>query len=76
MKSFGTSHWTDKGVQKSKFGPMYIHFLENCLRNFDSENYYGPGVNFDYKRIKVSEETKNWLNEGENKLLSDYGIIL
>ena len=32
VKSFGTSRLTDKnGNERSKFGPMYLHFEKNCL---------------------------------------------
>ena len=35
--------WTDKltGKEKTNFDPMYIHFRENCLKNF-SETFYAP----------------------------------
>ena len=51
--SYGTSTWTDRkaGQEKSKFGPMYIHFNSQCLETIDRENNYGPGKCFDYKRI-------------------------
>ena len=37
VKTSGKTSWTDKktGQQREKFGPMYLHFPENCLKNFD-----------------------------------------
>ena len=36
VRSYGRITWTDKstGKEKTKFGPMYIHFHENFLKNF------------------------------------------
>ena len=44
LRSYGRITWIDKstGKEKAKFGPMYIHFHENCLKNF-SETFYAPG---------------------------------
>ena len=43
MRSYGRMTWTDKatGKEKAKFGPVYIHLYENCLKHF-SETFYNP----------------------------------
>ena len=57
VKSFGTSRWTDKNRNdRSKFGPMYLHFEKNCLQNFHSENHYRPFQSFDYSCITVDQK--------------------
>ena len=75
VKSFGTSRWTDKnGNERSKFGPMYLHFEKNCLQNVDSENHYGPSQIFDYSRIAVDQKWKDQLSEAENRFLIGLGL--
>lgn len=76
IKSYGTSTWTDRssGTERSKFGPMYIHFNQKCLENFDSEKHYGPGSRFDYRRVQVNKETQDTLKESEKKFLTDLGV--
>ena len=73
VKSCGTSHWTDRktGQEMSKFGPMYIHFNEKCLINFDTDRYYGPGAKFDYKRIEIGVKTQTSLTKVEKEFLGD-----
>ena len=57
VKSFGTSRWRDKNRNdRSKFGPMYLHFEKNCLQNFHSENHYRPFQSFDYSCITVDQK--------------------
>ena len=41
---------------KGQIGPMYIHFYENCLKNF-SETFYVPGQSSDFSKIKIDPKT-------------------
>ena len=72
------SSWTDKatGKEKSKFGPMYVHFNQKCLERCDSENFYGPDNSFDFSRITINTKTKEKLNKTEACLLRNLGIKL
>lgn len=76
VKSYGTSTWTDRntGLERSKFGPMYIHFNQKCLETFDSENSYGPGNRFDYNRVEVHNSTQTKLQEAERMFLIQLGV--
>ena len=76
VRSYGTSSWTDKktGRERSKFGPMYVHFNENCLTAYDSENHYGPGNKFDCKRVKVDAKTQQLLHGAEKAFLLKLGV--
>ena len=60
IRSYGTSTWTNKvtGKENSKYGPMYLHFKEKCLKNFDNENYYGPGQAFNYSAVTAIRNHK------------------
>ena len=75
VRSYGRITWTDKskGKEKAKFGPMYIHFHENCLKNF-SDTFYAPGQSFDFSKIKIDPKTKETLMEADKTLLSSLGI--
>ena len=77
VRSFGRITWTDKstGKEKAKFGPMYIHFHENCLKNF-SEIFYAPGQSFDFSKIKIDPKTHQKLTEADKTLLSPFLVNL
>ena len=78
IRSYGTSIWTNKetGMENSKYGPMYLHFTEKCLKNVDNENQYGPGQAFNYSAVTVNPKSKGDLNPTEIDLLSKLGILL
>ena len=75
LRSYGRITWTDKLTrkEKAKFGPMYIYFHENCLKNF-SETFYAPW------QIIWFFKNKNWpkdikkLTVADRTLLSSLGI--
>ena len=52
VKTSGKISWTDKktGQQSEKFGPMYLHFQEHCLRNFGEKDWRSVCVRKDYNR--------------------------
>ena len=75
VKSSGTSRLANKNRnRRSKFGQIYLHFENNCLQNFDSENHYEPSQSFDYSRITVNQKCKAQLSEVENKFLIGLGL--
>ena len=55
---------------------MYLPFNEKCLKNFDNENYYGPGQAFNYSVAAVNPKSKGNLNPAEIDLLRKLGILL
>ena len=75
VRSCGRITWTDKSTrkEKAKFGPMYIHFHENCLKTF-SETFYAPGQSFDFSKIKIDPKTHEKLTEADKTLLSSLGV--
>ena len=69
VRTYGKSTWTDKviaGTERSKFGPMYVHFNQKCSETCD---FYGPGNHFDYSRITIDTKTKEKLKNSESTLL-------
>ena len=70
IRSIGESWWTYKttGKEMSRVGPIYVHFNQNCLEQFDTENFYGPAKRFDFSRITINEDNHKELN-GKTKRL-------
>ena len=62
------------GLEKQRYGPLYIHFNEQCLQNYDCDHYYGPGDPFTWEKIKIDAKTKSMLKDAEAKFLHDLGI--
>ena len=77
MRSYDISSWLDQktGKQRSRHGPLYIHFQDNCLKAYDSKNYYAPPNKlFNYKKIKLDEETRKKLSDADIIYLQDLRI--
>ena len=59
--------------KNGKFGPMYIHFPENCLNNF-SDTFYAPGQSFDFSKIKIDRKIHGKLTDADKTLLLLLGL--
>ena len=75
VKSHGTSSYFDKKTKelKTTVGPLYIHFSEECLKNYDDE-FYGAGESFDFSKIKIDAKAKKKLNNADIELLANLGV--
>ena len=69
VRSYGISSWLDHktGEERSRDELLYIRFQDNCLKTYDSKNYYEPNELFNYQQIQ--------LDEGTRKKLSDVDIV-
>ena len=76
VRSYGISSWFGQktGEQRSRHGPLYIHFQDNCLKAYDSKNYYAPNEVFNYQQIMLDEETRKKLSDVDIIYLQDLGI--
>ena len=65
VRSYGISSWFGQktGEQRPRHGPLYIHFQGNCLKAYDSKNYYAPNELFNYKQINLDKETRKKLSD-------------
>lgn len=77
VRSCGTTQFVKGGAEAegdqvvhSRYGAIYIHFENECLKAFDSETIYGPTDQFDYSKITVPKETAATLNKDEKVLLN------
>lgn len=75
VKTFGKTSWTDRktGQQREKFGPMYVHFHEDCLKTVDDREY-SPDESFPFDTIQVDPATKAVLKEQDVQFLESLGI--
>ena len=75
---YGNTSWTDKVTMKErvKYGPQYIHFDEDCLKQYDTSEFYGPGNGFDFSRITVDRDVQNDLNDTAKKYLGNIGVTI
>ena len=75
VKSYGKISWTDKntGQERQKFGLMYIHFKEDCLKTF-SDKFYAPGESFDFGKIKIDSKSRNEVTKTDMDFLAGLGI--
>lgn len=76
IRSNEESWWTDKtaGKEIAHVALMYVHLNQNCLEQFDTENFCGPTKRFYFSHITIKEDNHKELNEKEKKQLRDLGI--
>ena len=75
VKSYGTIQQRETNeTEKSRLGPIYIHFQEKCLRGYDKDTYYGPGKRFDYSVIRVDEKCLTQLPNAEKNFLKNLDL--
>ena len=67
VRSYGRITWTEKstGKERVKFGPMHIHFHENCLKNF-SETFYAPDQSCDFSKMYWPKDTRKAYGSRQN----------
>ena len=55
VKSFGQIQFTLKGEKHTKYGPLYIHFKNDCLKEFSRRIHENEYEKFPYGLIKIDE---------------------
>ena len=75
VRSYGNVSWTDKktGELKQRYGPMYIHFKEECLKAF-SDVFYAPGDSFDFSVIVIDAKSKAEMSKADVVFLQNMNI--
>lgn len=76
IRTYGTTRWTNKstGHEESRYGPMYLHFQDECLKRYNSNTYYSANKCFDYSKITVDKKVQSELNKDESSLLMSLGV--
>jgi len=75
IKSYGQSTYTVNGECKSKYGPQYIHFNTQCLREYAYQKHNTYHDVFPLYMIDINKNTLLKLNEEEKENLESYGVI-
>ena len=60
----------------SRYGAMYIHFKDECMKAFDTSTYYVPNENFNYEKTKLSQKSKEKLSHDDRDYLRSMKIML
>ena len=73
VRPYSISSWLNPktGNERYRHEPLYIHFEDNCLKGYDSKNYYALNEPFNYQQIKLDKETRNKLSDVEIVYLED-----
>ena len=77
VRSYGVSTWRSPKTHEemSKYGPLYIHFKDVCLKMYDSNNYYAPTETFNYEKIKLDQNTREKLSKPDLDFLAKKKIM-
>ena len=58
IKSFRKSHYIDKNRKgESKYGPLYVHFQNECLKEYTNRVHQVQYNSFPYNLIEIDKET-------------------
>ena len=67
VRSHGIVSFTDKdGHLQQREGPVHVHFLEDCLKNYFKD--------FEYGKIFVPEDVSKMLKNDEIQFLRSLGL--
>ena len=76
VKSHGPSSYTVKGETRTKYGPQYIHFRNDCFREYTRLKHDIIHDTFPFTIITIDQATSDLLNEREKKDLLECGLRL
>ena len=74
VKFFGTSTFMVKGESHSKYGPRYVHFQRDCLKEYTYRKHDLSYEDFPFTEIKVDQKTLKALSNDYNSNLKEYGL--
>ena len=82
VRTYGNRTYLDptSRVPVTTFGPLFIHFNENCLKDYDTHYlniYYAPHESYDYSRIKLDPASKVLITKDDLDFLEhDLGVTI
>jgi hypothetical protein len=74
VRSHGPSTYMVNGEMKTKYGPQYIHFHSNCLKEYSMRKHEKEYETFPFEIIRVDEKTLRSLSDAEVKYIKNLGI--
>ena len=76
VKSYGISTFSVKGEKRSKYGPLYIHFKSECLKEHAHHKHDVFCKEFPLSLVKINEATPKKLSNCEKSQLEEFGITM
>ena len=76
VKSSGRSYFTVHGRSTSRVCPQYIHFQNDCLKQFSREKFQVEYDNFPFDSIIIAKETYAELSDETIAYLMSYGVTI
>ena len=67
-------HYLVKGESYSKYGPQYVHFQRDYLKNYALRKHYLSYEDFPFAEIKVDQKTLQALSNDDKSNLKEYGL--
>ena len=64
-----------KGESHSKYGPQYVHFQCDCLKEYAHRKHDLSYEEFPFAEIKVDQKTLQGLSNDDKSNLKEYGLI-
>ena len=79
VKSFGDVSFYDRqtGKHTIKKGNHYIHFEEECLKNYDSvqtNHFYDVDEDFQDGKLHLNQKSKEQMSQTDLEYLSNIGV--
>ena len=74
VKSFGTSTFMVKGESRFKYGPQYIHFQSDCLKEYTRRKHDIFYEVFPFCEMTVRATTLQELSNDDKSNLNKYGL--
>ena len=74
VKSFGTSTFMMKRESHFKYGPQYIHFQSDCLKEYTRRKHDISYEVFPFSEITAGATTLQELSNDDKSNLSKYGL--
>ena len=74
VKSHGPSSYSVKGESRAKYGPQYIHFKNDCLKEYAHLKHDVKYEKFPLSIITIDKLTSELLSEEDKNNLIEYGL--
>ena len=76
VKSYGTSTFSIKDETGSKYGPLYIHFKSECLKEYAHQKHDVFSKEFPLSLVTINEAAQKKLPDYEKSQLEKFGITM
>lgn len=75
VRSYGPSTFMVKGESMTKYGPQYVHFNAQCLKEYAHRKHDIYYENFPLSIVSVTDTTLGKLSQHEKEFLTGLGVL-